>query len=153
MTETVVISLLTSVGANGLIAFVFEKWFEHQYEKKLAEHTARLSLSNDREVAELKHKLELAAAERNFRFSRVFDRTADTIEKTYKQLLELQNAVEDCTYAAGGTSRQSFAELATAMNDRPYDLFLRSIGWARFLYPRGRVKKFGFSQTPLTIWQ
>jgi hypothetical protein len=86
MFETILTALIASAGANGIFVFIFQKWFE-----------TNLGHKNELALAEFKHKLELAATERNFRFTKTFDTTADVIAGTYKRLLELKDAVESHT--------------------------------------------------------
>lgn len=55
---------------------------QHEYAQKLETHKAQLRSQSETHIARLKADLEIAAAERSFRFSHVFERTADTIATT-----------------------------------------------------------------------
>lgn len=66
-------------------------------EAELARLNSELSHQNEMALASFQHNLELAAAERNFRFSHVFKDTADTIVNTYQKLLALKDATDAYT--------------------------------------------------------
>lgn len=52
---------------------------------------------NEKDLISFKHKLELAATERNLRYSKTFDHTAETIVKVYGHLLNVYDAAADFT--------------------------------------------------------
>ena len=85
--QEIIITILISTGSTtGVLFLLFKVWFEKRIER-----------TNQLQIAEFKHKLELAAVERNLRFSRTYERTADTVATTYQKLLELEKAADNYT--------------------------------------------------------
>ena len=135
-------ALLTSLGANsvilafatGYIKLKFDKnlaahkaQVEHIYNEKLATHSAPLDRANELAVAEFKHKLELAATERNFRFSHTFEETAKIIAGTYERLVALNQAVVDYTQqvdSAGATVKDELKKKYQQMANELYEYLL-----------------------------
>ncbi len=68
---------------------------QHEYDERLEKLKAQLSRENEKELTEFKHKLELAAAERNFKFTKVFEQTAQTIAEIYKKLQIFKQASDN----------------------------------------------------------
>jgi hypothetical protein len=64
---------------------------------QLAELTAIIESKNQSELSELKHQLDKLAAEHSFRFSHIFVRVADSVEKTYNDLNEIHAALNNYT--------------------------------------------------------
>ena len=93
MLETILTAVVTTVGVNGLSVFVFQKWFEHRLARELETHKARLQSQTETEIVRLKAQLQIAAAERNVRYSKVFEHTAEVIPELYKKLISLSDAV------------------------------------------------------------
>src|SRR5262245_45743493 len=96
--KTFWITLLTSGGLTGVANLIFTEWYkrrlDHQFNEKLATHTAKLERENELAISEFKHKLETAALERNVQYSQVFKTTVEVIETTYKNLLAMKDAVD-----------------------------------------------------------
>jgi hypothetical protein len=98
---TIVSSGVVSVASSGALIWLSKSWIserikgaiQHEYDQKLETHKAQLQSRNEIEIAKLRAELEIAAAERNTRFSRVFEKTAETIATTYRDLVALRNAV------------------------------------------------------------
>ena len=85
--------------AGGVLRFMFQQRLKNavrvEYEQKLETHKAQLRRETDKEIARLKAELQIAAAERNVRFSRVFERRVTAIEKVHKTLLAFRDSVTD----------------------------------------------------------
>ena len=106
---------------TGALAFLGRNWIserlkasiQHEYDQKLETHKAQLKSQTEAEIIRLKAQLEIAAAERSFRFSHVFERTADTIAATHQKLLELQKAADDYTQQmpTPGQEKEQFLRL------------------------------------------
>ena len=99
---TVISSGVVSVASSGVLVFLFKNWIserikgaiQHEYNEKPETHKAQLQSRNDIEIAKLKADLEIAAAERNLRLTKTFDKTLEVIAETYRILLELKTAAE-----------------------------------------------------------
>ena len=114
------ITILSSVGFSGLLSaaiiFLAKSWIserlknaiKHEYDEKLETHKAKLKCESDREIEHLKTQLQIAAAERNIRLSRVFERTAETIAATYAKLLAFYQTAQDYMQPgpSGGADRK-----------------------------------------------
>ncbi len=103
------LTILSSVGLSGLLVILLREWIstrlksaiQHEYDQKLETHKAQLQARNEIELARLKADLEIAAAQRTFRFSHVFEKTAEVIASVYRHLLSLRQAVEEYTEILG----------------------------------------------------
>ena len=115
-----IITVLSSGALSGVLVFLLRDWIserikasiQHEYEQKLETHKAQLKSQSETELVRLKAQLEIAAAERNVQYSRVFEKTADIIAETYGKLLALKDAADDYTQLMepSGGSRQKLAE-------------------------------------------
>jgi hypothetical protein len=114
--QTILTSLFASLGLNGILIAIFQKYIstrlDHKYARKLEEHKARLKYESDTEIERLKSALQIAAAERNVRHSWVFEETAKTIATTYSKLLAMKEAADEYTslMEPTGQMRQERAE-------------------------------------------
>lgn len=102
-----IINILSSgavaAATSGTLIFLFKNWIseriknsiEFEYNQKLETHKAQLQSQNEIEITKLKADLEVAAAERNFRYSRVFEKTEETIATAYEKLMEIKNTAND----------------------------------------------------------
>jgi hypothetical protein len=99
---TIISSGVFSAALSGVLIFLCRNWIgerikgaiQHEYDQKLETHKAQLQSRNDIEIAKLKADLEIAAAERNLRLTKTFDKTLEVIAETYRILLELKTAAE-----------------------------------------------------------
>ena len=66
---------------------------KHEYDAKLETHKIQLKCEADAQLEHLKSELQIAAAERNVRYSRIFERTAEVIAEIYSKLLQFHAAV------------------------------------------------------------
>jgi hypothetical protein len=147
MWQPLVLSLLGTLAGSGLVVLAARKWIEAQFEKaltehkakldrenaleltahkaqvehiyneKLATHSADLDRANELAVTEFKYKLELAATERNFRFSHVFEKTANAIEELHKRLIELNIKVNSYIIFCGAEPEPEIALQKKAQMD------------------------------------
>ena len=82
----------------GVLGFLSRHWIidrlsksiELENDKKLEQHKADLKREYDVQVEKLKAEL----AQQQFRFSHVFEKTAETMIEIYAKLLKLQSAVK-----------------------------------------------------------
>ncbi len=118
------LTVLTSLVGSGLLTaalvFLAKNWISErlknaiksEYDLKLENHRAdlkresdreierlksELKRDSDREIEHLKGQLQIIAAERNIRLTRVFDETAKQIATIYAKLWELKEAADDFT--------------------------------------------------------
>jgi methyl-accepting chemotaxis protein len=82
---------------------------DHEYNEKLAAYTAKLAHDKDLNLELFRNQLERKAAEQNFRFSRVFDKTAEILAETYKQLVDLNQTVVGFTLTVSSESETKAA--------------------------------------------
>ncbi len=89
---SIVAAVVTGLGTGGLVGI----WLKFHFDKKqlaiTQQNDANMVLIKhdlEKNVIEFKHKLELAATERNLRYSKTFEQTADTIVKVYGHLINV----------------------------------------------------------------
>jgi hypothetical protein len=109
-------SSISTTALLGVIGFLARHWIidrlansiKYSYEKELETHKADLKRDYDVQIEKLKSEL----AEKNFRFSHVFEQTTKAISDTHHKLLEVHLAA------------QKYVELLRAenSNDRESDL-------------------------------
>jgi hypothetical protein len=100
---TILSSGALSLLLSGALIFLFKNWIsariksaiQYEYDQKLETHKAQLQAESDIEIEKFKSQLQIVAAERNLRFSHIFQHTAEAIVKIYQLLLELLRAVEN----------------------------------------------------------
>lgn len=116
----------------GILGFILRHWIaerikrsiKHEYDKELATHKADLKRDYDVKIESLKAEF----AKNQFRFSHIFKRQADTIIKTYEELLDLKDAVHTSINLAGRSDDYSvnkLLELDTKRRDF-YKYFLKN---------------------------
>src|SRR5439155_4390755 len=106
-----IISILSAATVStlltGALLWLTKSWIserlknaiKHEYDEKLESHKAQLKAESDTTLERLKSQLQVAAAERQVRYSRVFERTAETAATTYQKLLAFHDAVGRYTSA------------------------------------------------------
>jgi hypothetical protein len=106
-----VLTILSSLVASGLLSaallWLTKNWIsermknaiKHEYDEKLETHKAQLKSQTEIEIEQLKSQLQIAAAERNIRYTKIFERTAEATAETYSKLLALLGAFEHYTMA------------------------------------------------------
>src|SRR5260221_13329067 len=72
----------------------FKEELRKQTEGELARLNSELTHQNEMAITIFRHNLELVATERNLRFSKVFERTAEVIADTYFKLADLSDAID-----------------------------------------------------------
>ncbi len=117
-----VLTILSSLVASGLLSaallWLTKNWIserlknaiKHEYDEKLETHKAQLKSQSDVSIERLKSQLQVTAAERNVRYSKIFERTAETVAETYKRLLAFQDAVASYTHPMTWEGEPSKAE-------------------------------------------
>jgi hypothetical protein len=85
------------VALSPLFYFIVKHWIvatiKSEYDQRLERLKAELKGEYDQRLENLKAEL----AQQSFRYSHVFERTANTIAELYRLLLDLSNAVKDYT--------------------------------------------------------
>jgi hypothetical protein len=130
-----VLTILSSLAASGLLTaallWLTKNWIserlknaiKHEYDEKLETHKAQLKSQSDISIERLKSQLQVTAAERNFRYSKIFERTAETVAETYKRLLVFHDAVASYTSPMEWQGEPTKAEKRKTAGDR-YKEFL-----------------------------
>ena len=110
MTEIIIAILSSATVSTALAAgliWLSKTWvserikgaIQTEYQQKLEAHKAQLKAESDITLERLKSQLQVAAAERQVRYSRVFENTAETAATTYEKLLAFHDAVGRYTSA------------------------------------------------------
>lgn len=104
-----ILTVLSSVFASSVVAagiiFVFKTFIsegikaaiQHEYAQKLEALKVQLQCESEKEIERLKAQLQVTAAERNVRYSRVFERAAEALEGIFSRTVELQGAIFEYT--------------------------------------------------------
>jgi len=128
--------LTTLLGAGGvaaatagLIVFIFRTWIseklknsiQHEYDQKMELFRAQLNAKSDKEIEELKAKLQIAATERSVQFSLIYTKSAETLAETYARLIAFRQAVADYVsyieYKGGPTKAESRTVVGNKLAD------------------------------------
>jgi hypothetical protein len=126
---SVLSSAAVSAVLTGALIWLSKTWIgermknaiKHEYDEKLETHKAQLKAQSEVSVERLKSQLQIASAERNVRFSRIFERTAVTVAATYEKLLAFHDAIADYTSIVEWQSMPSKEERRKIMVDRRRD--------------------------------
>lgn len=162
MWQPLVLSLLGTLAGSGLVVLAARKWIEHQYEKALTEHKAKLDRENGLELTHFKHTLDLKASalnsqfqlelenyrnkldhaskEQHFRFSHVFDKTADAIVTMHRALVKLRDIVAFQAAYAEGLDEPKKQELKNEVQET-WDAFQELFRKDRIYIPKKTVKQ------------
>lgn len=104
-------STLGTTALLTVLVFLSKNWIierlklsiKHEYDKDLEKHKADLKRDYDVQIETMKAEF----AKNQFRFSHIFEKTADTIIKTYQLLVELREAVSINLGHAGNTDEKA----------------------------------------------
>lgn len=114
---TKIFEWLVAVGIGGatggaLVLWLTKTWvgekirnqIKAEYDSQLETHKAKLKSESDVEIEKLKSQLSIAAAEHQFRFSRLHEKRADTIAEVYAALRDALFAMSNYVklYEPGG---------------------------------------------------
>lgn len=103
--------------AKNLIVEWLKNSIKLDYDKLLESHKAQLKAESDTAIETLKSQLQMVAAERNVRFSRIFEQTAAVVAEVYRKLLAMHDAAADYVsiieYEEMGTKAQRRAAFVT----------------------------------------
>jgi hypothetical protein len=102
---TILTSGVVSAGIATLLIFIFKSWIserikgsiQHEYDQKLVAYEAQLKAASDVSIEQLKSQLQITAAERSIKLSKVFEQQADTIAETYAKLVDIISAIGEYT--------------------------------------------------------
>lgn len=100
-----IITILSSGALSSVLVFLFRNWIserikasiQHEYDQKLETHKAQLKAESEISVEKLKSQLQVAAAERSIKLTKVFEQQADAIAETYSKLVTMITTVEEYT--------------------------------------------------------
>jgi len=117
-----------SVGAAsaGAIVFIFRTWIserlknsiQHEYDHKMELFRSQLKTNSDKEIEELKAKLQIAATERNVQYSLIYTKSAETLAETYARLIAFRNAVAEYVSYVEYKSGPTKAERRTLVGNK-----------------------------------
>jgi hypothetical protein len=146
---TILSSGAVSLLLSGALVFIFKNWIseriktsiQHEYDQKLETHKAQLKAQSDIEIEKLKSQLQVAGAERNVRFSHVFERTAETIVKTYQLLQEVLWAVQNYTDAVEVRSAPGDLEMAREQINKSAQEFFTYFHANKIYIPKKTMEK------------
>jgi len=108
-TISIAYGALAGAASSALVAYLAKQIFEasivkritaaiqFDFDTKLEAYKDKLKSQSEIEIAKLKADLDVAVSERNFRFTHVFGKTAETIAETYKRLIVILDAAKRCT--------------------------------------------------------
>jgi hypothetical protein len=90
LSVTVWTSVLAIVGVLGRewILKQLETYIQSKYDRELEAYKDKLKLESDKEIERLKSQLQITAAERSIKLTRVFEDQANVIAQTYSKLVE-----------------------------------------------------------------
>jgi hypothetical protein len=146
--------LSSSIGTALLLAvlgFLARHWIitritnsiKHEYDKELETHKSDLKRDYDVQIEKLKAEL----AEKKFRFSHVFERTAETIATTYAKLVEMKNTVNAYTFFYEGLDESEKKEMISRLIVTRRD-FVNYFEKNRIYIPKSTADKIvSFSET------
>ena len=92
-TEIICTAVATILGGNGLLTWWLQTRLEHRLRKEMVEHEASTKHGYEKQIEALRSQL----SQNNFRFSKVFETTEETIAKLYGLLLHVLDSAEDYT--------------------------------------------------------
>src|SRR6266446_301976 len=152
MIETVLTSVLSSGALAGALIFLSKDWIsqrikssiQHEYDQKLETHKAQLKSQSEIEIVRLKSELEVIAAEKNFRFSHVFDKTAGVIVSMYQKLVELRDFVDTNIMFFEGMDDEKKKELANISSAKwiEFETFFKQNKIYIPKHTAGEIRKF-----------
>ena len=98
---TILASSAVSTILVSVLGYITREWIterlknsiRHEYEMKLETYRAQLKCDADVALERMRSDLQIAAAERNVRYSRIYEQALESIAETYAKLVEFRNAV------------------------------------------------------------
>ncbi len=124
MSEQLINILSSSAISGGLVAvvlFLSKEWIKnrltmsirHEYETKMEQLKSELNHKSEKELAALRTELQIAANDKNFRFSKVFEKTETVIVGVYNKLFFVKWYASECNRPPTGTDKQVLEALDT----------------------------------------
>lgn len=149
-------SVITAISTSGLLSIALKVWIEkgveHKFNERLATHTAKLTRDNELEITAFKHKLELAAAEQNYRFTHVFEKTVTAIAETHGKLVDLHDALNERILNCEGLDDPEYVKLTLFVNEK-WDSFQEFYKQKRIFVPKSIDEKIGEFANEITRCQ
>lgn len=123
--------VITSVALSGLLttaliwltkSLISERLknaIKNEYDQKLETHKAELKSKTDIELEKLRSQLEIIAAQRNYKFTKLHERRAEAISEIYALLADFHFALCEYTKAfepTGGKPRNERRDIAVNAN-------------------------------------
>ena len=131
-TLTILTSGVVSAGIASLLVFLFKSWIserikgsiQHEYDQKLEAYKAQLKAASDVSIEQLKSHLQITAAERSIKLTKVFEQQADTIAETYAKLVGLTSAIGEYTAMMEYETTPPKSERRKKVGERMQDFFV-----------------------------
>jgi len=138
---TLLTSSVVSTGLAGVLVYLARNWIserlknsiKHEYDLQIEKHKAQLKCEADTTIERLRSDLHIFAAERNFRFSKIFEQQLQVVAETFGRLFEFYDAARDYFDTLDYEGRPSMKDrrevLITKFNNfqdyfRPHRVFL-----------------------------
>jgi hypothetical protein len=130
-TLTILSSVAVSTIVTASLVWLSKSWIserlknaiKNEYDEKLETHKAKLKAEADTSVERLKCELQIAASERNVRYSRIFERQATTIADLYTKLLSYYEALKEYTKFIETSGDLPRSERLVALNKANRDFY------------------------------
>lgn len=85
----ILLPILTSAGFVPLCVYFVKRWVQHEFDAKLEVQKSQLTQDSAIKIEKLRSELQITS----IRYSRVFEKTAETITEAYAKLLALNDAI------------------------------------------------------------
>ena len=166
---TILTSGVVSAAVTALLIFFVKTWIseriksaiQHEYDQKLEAYKAQLKAESDSVIEKLKSQLQISAAERSIKLTKVFEQQADTIAESYAKLVALLAAFQEYTAPmeyrytpSKAERRRKFSEKLKAFLEyyEPRKIFLpngtqsKIDAFVRLIYEKGMRFMFDIEQ-------
>ncbi|HEU6448465.1 MAG TPA: hypothetical protein VFV23_08515 [Verrucomicrobiae bacterium] len=122
-------TLITSGALSAALVFLLRGWIsqrlkssiQHEYDQKLETHKAKLSAESEIAIEHLKSQLQIAAAERNIKLTKIFEQQAEVIAEVFAKLVRLIASIEEYTAIMTYEGTPSMAERRKKVGERMTD--------------------------------
>ena len=95
---------------RGWISQRLKSSIQHEYDQKLETHKAKLAAESEIAIEHLRSQLQIAAAERNIKLTKIFEQQAEVIAEVFAKLVKLIVSIEGYTAIMTFEGTPSMAE-------------------------------------------
>jgi hypothetical protein len=122
-------NLIASGALSAALVFLLRGWIsqrlkssiQHEYDQKLETHKAKLAAESEIAIEHLRSQLQIAAAERNIKLTKIFEQQAEVISEVYAKLVRLIASIEEYTAIMTFEGTPSLAERRKKVGERMAD--------------------------------